>query len=430
MNTSTIQSKVKIQDARLDVLLKRYQVIRAFTDKLCESLENEDYVIQSMQDVSPTRWHIAHTSWFFETFILKNHCPDYQVFHKRFNYLFNSYYNAVGDQHCRDRRGVLSRPTVDQIYKYRSYIDEWILVLFDKCRDKLTDKVLDIFEVGLNHEQQHQELMLMDIKHVFSCNPLKPIYKNTEINVSGNPPAVQWIDFKEGLHEVGHRGEGFAYDNETPAHKVYLNNFQLASRLVTNGEYKEFMSDKGYSRAEFWLSDAWSLLKKEKWQTPLYWEFNDGEWWQFTLTGMKKVNDHEPVCHVSFYEADAYARWAGKRLPTEFEWEVVAKGVQKTGHFVEDENYHPIALNSENDGDPIKQLYGYVWEWTASPYMAYPGFKAAQGALGEYNGKFMCNQMVLRGGCCATSVSHIRPTYRNFFMPYNRWQFSGFRLAQ
>ncbi len=412
-------------------LLERYRRVREQTGRLCAPLLVEDYTVQSMPDASPTKWHIAHTTWFFETFVLENAAPGRKSFHPKFGYLFNSYYNAVGERHARPRRGMLTRPTVDEVWDYRSAIDgEMETVLGADVPDDLAA----IIETGLHHEQQHQELLLTDIKHTFSCNPMLPAYATGEtVSGNGRPPAPvssspEFIEFPGGLAEAGHDGSGFCFDNELPRHQVLLHPFQLADRLITNGEYCEFIEDGGYRDPQLWLSDGWDVVQREEWTAPLYWQSVEGRWETFTLHGLRPVADDEPVCHISYYEADAFARWSQARLPTEFEWELVASAVGRDGNFVEAEQWHPRPAPSEQSG--VRQLFGDVWEWTSSPYVAYPGFQPAAGALGEYNGKFMCNQWVLRGGSCATPASHIRSTYRNFFPPHARWQFSGLRLAR
>jgi ergothioneine biosynthesis protein EgtB len=413
-------------------LAEQYQQVRQFSEQLCQPLATEDYVIQTMPDVSPPKWHLAHTTWFFETFLLIPNLPNYDVFHPRYGYLFNSYYEAVGARHPRPQRGLLSRPTVEEIYRYRAYVDEAMRSLLHDA-SALEPSVRDLVQLGLHHEQQHQELLLTDIKHILALNPLRPAYQ-----VAKTVPTVadsasnkeQWLDYPGGLYSLGYDGQefafDFAFDNESPKHQVYLNDFWLAARLVTNGEYLEFIKSGGYSKAEYWLSDGWHTIQTENWQAPLYWEEIDGQWWLMTLSGMQPVNEHEPVCHVSLYEADAFARWAGKRLPTEAEWEVATANVPIRGNFAESGVFHPVPASGATRPD---QLFGDVWEWTQSAYHPYPGFKPAAGAVGEYNGKFMCSQMVLRGGSCATSQSHIRPTYRNFFPPSARWQFTGIRLG-
>ncbi len=415
----------------------RYRAVRRFTETLCEPLVAEDYVVQTMDDVSPTKWHLAHVSWFFETFILKPHAPDYQPLDARYAYLFNSYYVQAGERHCRDRRGYLSRPTVEEVYAYRAYVDRHLLRLLDQANDDEMQTLAPLVEIGLHHEQQHQELLLTDIKHVFSVNPLRPVYRPYQPAPGGLVPSLAWVPFDEGLYAVGHDAGaasevgagGFCFDNETPRHRHFLDAFALANRLVTNGEFLAFMEDRGYQRPELWLSEGWATRTARGWTEPFYWEQHDGRWHAYTLAGLREVDPDEPVCHVSYFEADAYARWAGARLPTEQEWEVAARAVPIRGTFVEAGHYHPAPARAD-DASPLLQCYGDVWEWTRSQYSPYPGYEPLPGALGEYNGKFMCNQFVLRGGSCATSATHIRPTYRNFFPPDATWQFMGIRLAK
>ena len=409
-----------------DWLVKRYRRLREFTNQLCEPLAVEDYVIQSMPDISPTKWHLAHTTWFFETLVLVPALSDYQRFHPQYAYLFNSYYNAVGPQFTRAERGVLSRPTVDEVYAYRRHVDAHMERVFE--RGPLPGNLADVITIGLHHEQQHQELLLTDIKHVFACNPLLPVYRDTDV-VDRKAPPVRWLPHNGGVVEIGHAGSGFAYDNETPRHRVYLEPFELASRPVTNGDYLRFIADGGYERPKFWLSDGWATVQAQDWQLPLYWKNDQASCRIMTLSGPRDLDANEPVCHLSYYEADAYARWAGARLPTEAEWEVFAAEQPIGGNLLEAGRFHPAPADSLDQPHP-RQMFGDVWEWTASPYTAYPGYEPLEGALGEYNGKFMCNQMVLRGGSCATPASHIRSTYRNFFPPAARWQFTGLRLAR
>ncbi|MGQ0813767.1 MAG: ergothioneine biosynthesis protein EgtB [Gemmatimonadota bacterium] len=407
-------------------LLERYDSVRHFTEELCAGLELEDYVVQSMDDVSPTKWHLAHTSWFFETFVLKAHKPDYRPLNPAYQYLFNSYYVQAGERHCRAQRGYISRPTVREVFAYRAYVDEQMSELLARADHDTLQRISDLAELGINHEQQHQELMLTDIKHVFSVNPLRPVYRNVVLPRATAAP-LEWIALDAGLHGIGHDGNGFAYDNEGPRHRVFVEPFAIASRLVTNGEYLEFMAAGGYTRPELWLSAGWDAVQQHHWSEPFYWEQRDGKWYVFTLAGMREVDEHAPVCHVSYFEADAYARWRGFRLPTESEWEVAATNSDSdSANFVESGFFHPCSH------DPMlpRSLYGDVWQWTRSQYSPYPGFQPAKGAVGEYNGKFMCNQFVLRGGSCATSRTHIRRTYRNFFAPGATWQFMGIRLAQ
>jgi ergothioneine biosynthesis protein EgtB len=418
-------------DAHAASLAHQYEAVRHFSETLCEPLVTEDYVIQTMPDVSPTKWHLAHTSWFFETFVLTPWARGYTPIDPAYKYLFNSYYNAVGDPFPRPHRGTLSRPTVEDVLAYRRHVDEHMAALLERGEAATGTELAELITIGLHHEQQHQELMLTDIKHVLSCNPLKPPYRERTPAPSPRVPKMEWKTYPEGLYEIGHGDEkSFAYDNERPRHRVFLEAFRIGSRLVTCGEYLEFMRDGGYERPEYWLSDGWAAAQERRWKAPLYWEKKDDTWWHYTLGGMMPVDPNEPVCHVSLYEADAFARWAGLRLPTEAEWEVAAASVSDSGHFAEDGVFHPQPVDAGRQGRAPRQMLGDAWEWTASAYLPYPGFEAASGALGEYNGKFMCNQMVLRGGSCATPRTHIRRTYRNFFQPEKRWQFTGIRLAR
>ena len=420
-------------------MLDPYQQIRQISDKICQPLEIEDYLIQSMPDVSPPKWHLAHTTWFFETFLLLPHLPGYTVFNPQFGYLFNSYYEAVGARHPRDRRGLLSRPTVAEVYQYRSHVDRAMIALLSNIPENLN--LAELVTLGLHHEQQHQELLLTDIKHILALNPLHPVYRyDLQDDLATTESTFGWLKYPGGLYSIGHPGTGFAFDNESPRHQVYLPDYQLGNRLVTNGEYLEFIQAGGYQTAKYWLAEGWATVQTQQWQAPLYWESifvpfaerlpqqkgyaNDNQWWVMTLGGLQQLNPQAPVCHVSFYEADAYATWKGKRLPTEAEWEIATVDLAQTGNFLDSDCLHPIPANHLDH-----QFFGDVWEWTQSAYLPYPGFKIADGAIGEYNGKFMCNQMVLRGGSCVTSANHIRPTYRNFFPPATRWQFSGIRLA-
>jgi ergothioneine biosynthesis protein EgtB len=376
--------------------------------------------------VSPPKWHLAHVSWFFETFLLLPFQRDYRVFHPRFDYLFNSYYETHGKPFPRPQRGLLSRPTVAEIYRYRAHVDAAMAEAIESVPESNRGTFAERLVLGLHHEQQHQELLFTDIKHIFAFNPLRPAYQESKPVRSRLPAApLAWIEVAGGVHEIGHTGEEFCFDNETPRHRVYVQDYALASHPVSNGEYLEFMEAGGYRRPEHWLSDGWRTRNEQGWRAPLYWEQQDGRWWLMTLSGMRPLDEHEPVCHVSFYEADAYARWAGKRLPTEAEWELAATEMPIAGNFQESGHLHPVP------GDGVAaQLFGDVWQWTRSPYGPYPGFRPLAGSLGEYNGKFMCSQMVLRGGACVTPASHIRTSYRNFFYPGDRWQFSGIRLAE
>ncbi len=429
MEVTTIPNREASTEERFAKLSGRYKEVRKQTEYLCEPLEPEDYVIQTMENVSPAKWHLAHTSWFFETFLLSEFIPDYKTMHPKYAFLFNSYYVQAGERHCRPKRGLISRPTVTEVYEYRKYIDEQMISLMKRPPVDNQDRIAGIIEIGLNHEQQHQELMLTDIKHVFSMNPLYPAYQERTVPAIERIPDISWNDYEGGLVNIGATGNTFCFDNELPRHKVYLEPFRLADRLVTNAEYLEFMQDGGYDNPVLWLSDGYAVKQRENWKSPYYWEIRDDEWWMITLQGPRKVNPAEPVCHLSHYEADAFARWSGARLPTESEWEIAADAVEHAGNFVETRNYHPVPVTDDNDS-VLHQMFGDVWEWTGSSYLPYPGYKPLPGALGEYNGKFMANQMVLRGGSCVTPKSHIRKTYRNFFHPDSRWQFTGLRLAK
>jgi ergothioneine biosynthesis protein EgtB len=412
-------------------LLSRFHQVRRFTDLLSRDLAAEDCVVQSMPDVSPTKWHLAHTTWFFETFVLKKWLPGYQPEVPQYAYLFNSYYNAAGDMHRRDLRGLISRPTVEETRRYRSSIDSHIESLLSDADEKLLDEIEPIVVLGIHHEQQHQELLVTDIKHVFAQNPLHPVLRERKIDiVPAKPAPLSFVEFDEAIVEIGHEGKGFSYDNEGPRHRALVLPFSLATRPITNGEYIAFIEDNVYMRSEFWLSLGWTTVNEQRWQAPLYWEKRDGAWWNFTLSGFRPVDEAEPVTHISYFEADAFANWSKARLPTEFEWERAAANLPIEGNFVETERFHPQATPAPARDRQLMQMFGDVWEWTRSAYSPYPGYHAAPGALGEYNGKFMCNQYVLRGGSCATSRTHIRHTYRNFFQPEKRWQFNGIRLAR
>ena len=409
------------------LFLTRYSAIRALSEQLAAPLGPEDQCVQSMADASPTKWHLAHTTWFFETLVLIPHAPDYAPYNPAYAHLFNSYYEALGTRHPRPQRGMLTRPAVSEILAYRRYVDEAMTRLFQTASRTERAQFEEMAELGLHHEQQHQELILTDIKHAFSCNPLLPVYVPHVANVVTEPQPLEWIAFAGGIIPIGHAKDDFAFDNEGPRHLALLRPYRLASRLITCGEYLDFMTDGGYSRPEFWLSDGWTAVQNEAWTAPLYWSQSDNGWRIFTLHGQQPVRRDEPVIHVSFYEAAAYAAWAGKRLPTEFEWEAAALAQPVAGNFLDPLRPHPKPAPA-NDG--LSQLYGDAWEWTRSSYEPYPGFRPFQGAAAEYNGKFMCGQMVLRGGSAATPQGHIRPTYRNFFPPAARWQFSGIRLAE
>jgi ergothioneine biosynthesis protein EgtB len=415
-------------------LARQYSEVRATTVRLAAPLSAEDQMLQSMPEASPTKWHLAHTTWFFETFLLTPHARNYRPFDDRFRQLFNSYYKQVGGHPYRGARGLMSHPSLDEVHAYRRGVDEAMLALIERANDP----VLALVELGLNHEQQHQELILTDIKHALWSSPLRPAYRAQPAPLSSPATRVPerwdarsyiWQEFKGGIQQIGHAGQGFAFDNEGPRHEVLLRPFRMASRAVTSGEWLEFMADGGYRNPQLWLSDGWDAVCAQHWEAPLYWERRDNEWWQYTMSGTRRVEHSEPVCHVSYYEADAYARWAGARLPLEAEWEIAAERNPSRGTMLEDDVFHPRRNRVADPSHILQQMFGDIWEWTASPYVAYPGFRPAAGAIGEYNGKFMCNQFVLRGGSCATPSSHIRATYRNFFPPQARWQFSGVRLA-
>ncbi|MBL8269303.1 ergothioneine biosynthesis protein EgtB [Steroidobacter sp.] len=415
-----------LADRSHEPLACRYTRIREASLAICSPLEVEDYVVQSMPDASPAKWHLAHTSWFFEQFLLRPLLSGYQPFQAGFEFLFNSYYQAVGPMHQRPERGLLTRPTVKEVFAYRKHVDDHILKLLDS-RDEDDDQLNPLVQLGLNHEQQHQELMFTDLKHLLSRNPLLPAYSRkpqpaTEVRASGQ---MQFLTFEGGVREIGATGKHFCFDNETPRHRTLVEPYALGDRLVTNGEYLEFMRDGGYRRAEFWLSDGWSTVTQEGWSRPFYWTpALDAE---FTLRGLQSLDTAAPVCHLSYYEADAFARWAGARLPTEAEWELAAESLPVRGNLLKTDMLKPLPAG---DQPGLKQMFGDVWEWTASPYSAYPGYRPLSGALGEYNGKFMCSQVVLRGGSCVTPADHVRATYRNFFYPQARWQFMGVRLAR
>jgi ergothioneine biosynthesis protein EgtB len=417
-------------------LADRFAQVRAQTEALIRPLNAEDCQLQSMPDASPAKWHLAHLTWFFETFILEHFEPDFTPFDASFRVLFNSYYNGVGDKHPRPQRGLISRPTLEQVLAYRAHVDERMLAVL--ARHPQHTELETLVTLGLHHEQQHQELLLTDIKHALSFNPSRPAYARQWPLAGISPQPLRWISFEGGLLAHGFDASmdgGFAFDNETPRHKVYIAPFEIGSRLVTNGDMMAFMDDGGYRRPELWLSMGWDWVQARQALMPLYWQARtDGGGYQnFTLQGLVQVDAHTPVCHLSYFEADAYARWAGARLPTEFEWELAARSVPASqlaqSNFVEGAAFHPIPLQQQHAGMPA-QMFGDVWEWTQSNYNPYPGYKPWEGLVGEYNGKFMCNQFVLRGGSCATPQSHIRASYRNFFPPDAQWQFSGLRLAR
>ncbi len=413
-------------------LLDDFLRVRRQSEQLCAPLSPEDMMVQSCAEASPAKWHLAHTTWFFETFLLREFLAGYREYHPDFRWLFNSYYNSVSDQPEKKLRASFSRPPVETILQYRRHVQAGMQRLLENTPPR---EVVDRIVLGLHHEQQHQELLATDIKHALWTNPLRPAYTTQAINFSTVPIGeVKWIAYEGGLFDIGFAGDGFAFDNESPRHAQYLRPFQLASRLVSCSEYLQFMQDGGYQRPELWLSAGWESVKADGWQAPLYWRKQNGEWLVYTLYGEQPLAGllQTPVCHVSYFEADAFANWAGKRLPTEAEWEVAAQALPVTGNLLAEQGphsaLHPQPLTTDSAPEPA-QMFGDVWEWTYSAYLGYPGFRAVPGALGEYNGKFMSGQMVLRGGSVVTPASHIRASYRNFFSPATRWQFSGIRLA-
>ncbi|MCB1786528.1 MAG: ergothioneine biosynthesis protein EgtB [Chromatiaceae bacterium] len=426
---SANQAHAQDDAVRADVAA-RYCRVRAASEALCRPLEIEDYGLQTMPDVSPAKWHIAHTSWFFETFLLLPFAGAYRVHDPAFDHLFNSYYLTHGQPFLRPQRGVLSRPTVAEVYDYRQVVDDAMITLIGAADGAEWTRIEPLIQLGLNHEQQHQELLLTDLKHAFFANPLRPAYRqDLPVPPVRAPVPGGWQAWDGGLHEIGAAGPDFAYDNERPRHRCWLEDFALAEHPVSNAEYLAFIEDGGYREPQWWLSEGWATVQSQAWEAPLYWERRDGAWWQFTLAGMRPLDLAAPVTHVSFYEADAFAAWAGRRLPLETEWERVAVSTARgTDANLRDTGWlQPVAGPA---GQGMRQLFGDVWEWTASAYTAYPGFQTAEGPVGEYNGKFMSGQMVLRGGSCVTPADHIRASYRNFFYPHDRWQFSGIRLAE
>lgn len=409
-------------------IAEKFKEVRGFTEYLVEPLETEDLVIQAMENTSPTKWHLAHTSWFFETFVFKKYSSSFKSLHPQYAYLFNSYYLQTGVPFKRSSRGLLSRPTVKEVFAYRTYVNEQMNNFINNCDAKTWEDAAKVIEIGMNHEQQHQELILTDIKYLLAQNPLLPVYREKPTIKKTSVKPINWIAFKEGVIEIGNEGNEFTYDNEHPKHKTFVQNFKLANRLITNGEYLEFINDDGYKRSELWLDEGWAKVNSEEWEAPLYWFIRDGNWMNYTFSGVREIDLNEPVTHISYFEADAFARWKGARLPTEQEWEHACGNRPIEGNFVDNKEFHPVPLSKSEEH--LAQMFGDVWEWTSSSYNAYPGYEPLPGALGEYNGKFMANQYVLRGGSCATSKSHIRKTYRNFFHTNARWQFTGIRLAK
>ncbi len=414
-------------------LHERLRDSRKLSLDLAAPLSDEDQTVQAMEDASPTKWHLAHTTWFYEAFILRAHLPGYVPYSSDFDFCFNSYYEAKGDRQPRARRGMLTRPPAHEVREYRAHVDAALDRLFSQgVTTDASDEVGALIELGINHEQQHQELLLTDILSLFAQNPLRPAYRTPQPKpeaVGAEPAPLKWVAFDGGIHMIGHGGRGFAYDNEGPRHDALLQPFRLADRCVTNGEWLNFMEDGGYADPMLWHADGWARVNTQDWQAPGYWEQHEGRWHQMTLEGLLPIDPCAPVAHVSFYEAFAYAQWAGKRLPSEFEWEVAASEYATDGNDLATNALRPRPANDAGDGR-LKQLFGDVWEWTASAYQPYPGYRAAPGAIGEYNGKFMVSQQVLRGSSCATAGGHTRPTYRNFFFPHQRWQFTGVRLAE
>ena len=409
-------------------LAERLFETRRTSLELAAPLSAEDMTVQAMEDASPTKWHLAHVTWFFETFLLKTYLPGYREFDPDFNYCFNSYYEALGPRQPRPNRGLLTRPSTERVLAYRTYVDEALDKLLAQASSQRAE-IGRLVEIGINHEQQHQELLLTDILALFAANPLRPAYHARQPDfASADSGAVGWVDFEGGIRSVGHAGTGYSWDNEGPRHTVLIHPFRLADRLVTNAEWLEFMREGGYRTASLWLADGWTLINREEWKAPRYWEDRDGGWQQMTLSGLQPVELEAPVCHVSYYEADAFARWAGKRLPTEFEWEVAAASIPATGNTLGSRALRPLPAEPARPGG-LRQMFGDVWEWTQSAYLPYPGYRPPAGAIGEYNGKFMVGQHVLRGASCATPDGHSRATYRNFFYPHQRWQFLGLRLA-
>jgi ergothioneine biosynthesis protein EgtB len=410
---------------------QRLCATRQLSLDLAAPLSPEDQVVQAMEDASPTKWHLAHVTWFFETFILQHHLPGYRIFDEKFNFCFNSYYESQGERQPRPKRGLLTRPSSAEVLAYRAHVDEALQALCARGIDP-AGEVARLIEVGINHEQQHQELLLTDILALFAQSPLRPAYREALPVPARKPSSLSYVAFDGGIREAGHSGDGFHWDNEAPRHKVLIHPFRLADRLVSNGEWREFMRAEAYANASLWLADGWAAVNREGWRAPNYWEQRDGEWHQMGLRGLQPIDPGAPVCHVSYYEADAFARWAGKRLPTEFEWEIAAESLSATGNTLGSGALRPQPAPEPRDAacETPRQMFGDVWEWTQSAYLPYPGYRPPVGALGEYNGKFMVSQQVLRGASCVTPDGHSRATYRNFFYPQQRWQFMGLRLAE
>jgi ergothioneine biosynthesis protein EgtB len=423
---------------RVQDLAENYLRVRRLTETLCANLDPEDCNAQSMPDASPAKWHLAHTTWFFETFVLQVHVPGYKVFHPRYGFLFNSYYNGAGERHARPQRGLLTRPSLVEILEYRAYVDDPMQTLLGRAqapdlaplaeRSEIRE-IARVAEIGLHHEQQHQELILTDVKHLFAQNPLLPAYRPPLPTADASPDPLGWVELPDGVHSIGARAPGFSFDHERPAHRIFIEPCQIADRLITNGEYRDFIADGGYRRSDLWLDRGWATVQQQAWAAPLYWRGGPDGFSEFTLAGERELCDAEPVSHVSFLEADAFARWAGARLPTEAEWEVACGARPVEGNFSDVERYHPAPAGIQRSGE-IRQFFGDLWEWTRSSYDPYPGYQPDSGTLGEYNGKFMCEQFVLRGGSCASARSHLRRSYRNFFRAPDRWQFTGIRIAK
>ena len=419
---SPVQSK--------DPLSKKLFATREKSIELVSTLSAEDMVVQAMEDASPSKWHLAHVTWFFETFVLARFLPGYHLFDERLPFCFNSYYESQGARQPRAHRGLLTRPSIDEVFAYRAHVDDALARLTDS--DDIDPEAARLIELGINHEQQHQELLLTDILSLFAVNPLRPAYRNPRTpphGVSGTGSPVRWLEFPGGIFPIGHDGNGFAWDNEGPRHDALVRPFLLADRMVTNGEWLEFMADGGYRSPLLWLADGWALVNREQWRAPLYWEEHASKWLCMTLEGLMAPDPDAPVAHVSYYEADAFARWSGRRLPTEFEWEIAAAGVPLAGNDLGQDALRCLPASGASAERAPRQMFGDAWEWTQSAYLPYPGYKAPQGAIGEYNGKFMVSQQVLRGASCFTPSGHTRRTYRNFFYPHQRWQMTGVRLA-